>query len=304
MSPVQKVLKPENKIVIFVDNREFNSKVAKELARLDCIVKPKQLEVGDYILSDRVCVERKSSKDFLASIFDQRIFAQLGALKDHFEKPILIIEGQSLYCERNVHPNALRGVLTSIAVDYSIPILWTENEKDTAGMLYWIAKREQIEEGRSITIRGEKRQLSLKEQQEFLVAGLPKVNTKIAKRLLEYFKSPEKVFTASEEELKKVKGIGAFERRHRENCVQERTKGIHGELEERVKTSMSELFINVSSIISPLCYSIMKIEPYTSCSFNCAYCYARWYREQGKPEPKHDVLRDFLRVARIIYRKQ
>ena len=67
---------------------------------------------------------------------------------------------------------------------------------------------------------------------------------------------------------------------------------------------MSELFINVSSIISPLCYSIMKIEPYTSCSFNCAYCYARWYREQGKPEPKHDVLRDFLRVARIIYRKQ
>ena len=62
MPPIQKILKPENKIIIFVDNREFNSKVVKELARLDCIVKPKQLEVGDYILSDRVCIERKSSK--------------------------------------------------------------------------------------------------------------------------------------------------------------------------------------------------------------------------------------------------
>ncbi len=39
-----------------------------------------------------------------------------------------------------------------------------------------------------------------------------------------------------------------------------------------------ELAINPSKIISTLCYSIFKVEPYTSCSYSCSYCYARWYR--------------------------
>jgi len=208
MTKNQSVLKPKDKILIFVDNREFNSKVVKELARLDCIVKPKQLEVGDYILSERLIVERKTSSDLISSIFDQRIFNQLKNMKLNFEKSILIIEGKNIYCERNVHPNSLRGAIASIAIDYSVPIIWTENEKDTAGILYWMAKREQIEEKRNISIRGERKPLTTKEQQEFLVAGLPQVNTKISKRLLEHFKNPEKVFKASEEKLKKVQGIG------------------------------------------------------------------------------------------------
>lgn len=204
----QTTLKPKDKILIFADNREFKSKVVKELARKDCIVKPKQLEVGDYILSEVVCVERKTALDFLSSVFDQRIFNQLQNLKNNFEKPILLIEGQDLYSQRDVHPNSVRGALASIAIDYSIPILWAKNQRDTAGILYWIAKREQIKEKRSISIRGEKKPLTLGEKQEFLVAGLPKVNTKIAKRLLKEFKSPEKVFTTSKEKLKEVQGIG------------------------------------------------------------------------------------------------
>lgn len=203
----QKVLKTEG-VVIFADNREFASRVVKELARLDCVVKPKQLEVGDYILSERVCVERKTAPDFLGSIFDQRIFAQLHDLKDSFPKPILIIEGHDLYSERNVHPNAIRGALACIAVDYAIPILWTEGPEETAAMLFWIAKREQVDEDRCLAIRASRKTETLKEQQEFLVAGLPGVNTKRARHLLEKLGTPEKVFRASEERLKKVDGIG------------------------------------------------------------------------------------------------
>ncbi|MET1160069.1 MAG: radical SAM protein [Thermoprotei archaeon] len=36
--------------------------------------------------------------------------------------------------------------------------------------------------------------------------------------------------------------------------------------------------IKPSNIISSLCYSVFKLEPYSSCSYNCIYCYARWYR--------------------------
>lgn len=198
------------RINIVADTREFPSGVVKELARLDCIVTPKQLHVGDYICSERVGVERKSSRDFLQSIIDQRLFAQAQSLKDAYPSPIIIIEGDpdSLYTERNIHPNAVNGALASLAVDFRIPILWSLAAEHTASLLFTLAKREQVDDGRVVAIRGEKRVSSLQEQQEFLVAGLPNVSTVLAKRLLEHFKTPKKVFAANEAKLKNVEGIG------------------------------------------------------------------------------------------------
>ena len=40
------------------------------------------------------------------------------------------------------------------------------------------------------------------------MAGLPNINTTLAKRLLKEFGSVEKIFTASKEELERVHGIG------------------------------------------------------------------------------------------------
>ncbi len=204
----QEILKDGEEIVIFADNREFRSNVVKEMALKDCTVKPRQLEVGDYILSDRVGVERKSCNDFLSSVFNGNVFDQLGELKKNFEKPLLFIEGKDLYGQRNVHPNSIRGAIASIGVDLAIPIIWTDSEEETASFLFWIARREQTEEKRSISLRGEKKPSTIKDQQLFLVAGLPDVDKKMSKRLIEKFGTPEEVFTASEEELKKVKGIG------------------------------------------------------------------------------------------------
>ncbi len=204
----QRIIKDEEEVVIFADNREFRSNVVKEIALKDCLVKPRQLEVGDYILSDRVGVERKSCNDFLSSVFDNNIFKQLQNLKDSFEKPLLIIEGDGLYGKRDVHPNSIRGAVASIGIDLSIPIIWTNSEEDTASFLYWIAKREQIDEERTVSIRGKRKPSTLEDLQRFLVAGLPGVDTKMSERLMERFGTPEEIFTASADELKEVDGIG------------------------------------------------------------------------------------------------
>ena len=63
---------------------------------------------------------------------------------------------------------------------------------------------------------------------------------------------------------------------------------------------MSELVINISNIISPLCYSLFRIEPFTTCSFNCIYCYARWYREDDSVKPRFRALNEFRVVARKL----
>ncbi len=194
----------DDKIIIIADYRERS--VINYLTYYDCSVKEKNLMVGDFILSDRVCVERKKFQDFVNSIFDGRLFKQASELKKNFEKPIMIIEGRKYF--GNVNKNSIRGALSSMAIDYGIPLIFTDDEEDTAGMLFTIAKREQKELNKSISIRGKKNKKNIYEMQKFLVSGLPFVNNKLSETLLESFKTPEKVFTADEEKLKKIKSIG------------------------------------------------------------------------------------------------
>src|SRR4030042_5463798 len=166
----QKILKGE-KVVILADHREIASNVTRHLRQHDAEIRETQLKVGDYIVSERVAVERKSVPDFLQSIIDQRLFKQMESLSESYEKPVLILEGnpEGLFLERNMHENTVRGVLSSIAIDYRIPIIWPHNSKETAAQIYWMAYREQVQESKGLQIRCTKKVASLPQQQEFLV---------------------------------------------------------------------------------------------------------------------------------------
>lgn len=197
------------KITVFVDHRE-NNMVPAYIKELGAEVIVKQLRVADFICSDRVAIEKKTCSDFLQSIINQRIFRQMEEISASFERPLLLLEGNPdmLFVERGMHPNTIRGVISSIAIDYKIPIIWTANSKETAGMVYWIAKREQDHEKRGIQIRAKTRTETVEDQQEFIVAGLPAVSNVLTKRLLECFGSVKKIFNAKQNKLMKVEGIG------------------------------------------------------------------------------------------------
>jgi len=194
------------KVKIYVDRRE-GEELVEELKEYDCDVEEKQLQVADFLVSDRVAIERKTYDDFVQSMIDGRLFAQLVTLKENFDKPILIIEGKYSN-HRNIYPQAIRGCLAAIAIDYKIPILWTRNKEDTAGLIFVMAKREQTEKKRGISIRGKRKFRNIKEQQEYIVAGLPNINTALARRLLKHFKTVENIFTETEDVLEEVEGIG------------------------------------------------------------------------------------------------
>jgi Fanconi anemia group M protein len=196
-----------SRVLIFVDTREANSGILEYFWQYDCEVQKKMLLFGDFVASDRVIIEKKTTKDFIQSITDKRLFQQLKAIKDNFEKPVLIIEGEdSLYGV--LQPNIIRGTLAAIAVDMAIPIIWTKDMADTAGIVYWIARREQLQENRTNVLRNKKTPETMEEKQEYLVSSLPDVSIVRTKSLLKHFKSPINVFNAKEEELTDVKGIG------------------------------------------------------------------------------------------------
>jgi Fanconi anemia group M protein len=174
-----------------------------------CNIEEKQLKVGDYLLSKRVCVERKAIGDFLQSIVDSRLFKQLSNMNESYDNPVLIIEGdENIFTERKIHENAINGALASIAIDYAIPILWTKNQLETANLLFAIARREQTDMKKSIRLREKIQPRSENEESEFLLSGLPNISTVLAKRLLKHFGSPLSVFNASIEQLLEVEGVG------------------------------------------------------------------------------------------------
>jgi len=204
---VDYVDKRNKAIKIFADHRE-KGPVVKELSDKGVSVELKALPVGDYLCSSRVAVEIKTAEDFVGSIIDGRLLNQLKNLKKHAERPVLIIEGEKdIYSVRNVHPNAIRGMLATVAVDYGIPIMKTRDYKDTAEILVAIARREQEKGYDDIQLHNVK-PLTLKEQQEYLISALPGVESTIAKLLLKKFKSVGKILNAKEGKLKKTELIG------------------------------------------------------------------------------------------------
>ena len=199
--------KEEKLPLVYADSREGNSKVIRYLSQMEMDVKVQSMAVADYQVSDEVAIERKTAKDFVSSMIDKRLFKQARELSEEFKRPLMILEGDDLYSGM-VNPNAIRGTIASIALDFGISIIPTRDAQDTAAMIKRIAIREQSGEKANIQIRTDKKPVSLWEQQLFIVESLPSIGPVNAKNLLEHFGSVSDVFNASESELMEVEGIG------------------------------------------------------------------------------------------------
>ena len=203
-----------NKII--VDHRERASGIIKELAKKGMEIEIKQLIAGDFIIQSKdmnekivnVGIEKKTQTDFLNSIIDKRIITQLIRLKENFDIPLLVIEGsENMYEMRNFHPNAIRGMMASIAIDFQIPIIFTKNKRDTASLIKIITTR--LERPiKNISLLTKKKPLTTKEQQEYIISSLPGVGPTLAKSLLKKFKSVEKIINSKKEDLMLVDKIG------------------------------------------------------------------------------------------------
>lgn len=199
--------KKEELPVVFADTREGNSKVIRHLSEMEIDVKVQAMAVGDYQISDEVVIERKTAKDFVDSIVDKRLFKQARSLMEEFKRPLIILEGDDLY-NGMINPNAIRGSIASIALDFGISIIPTRNAQDTAAMIKRIAIREQSGEKTPIQIRTDKKPVNLWEQQLFIIESLPNIGPVNAKNLLEHFGTVANIINASESQLQEVEGIG------------------------------------------------------------------------------------------------
>ncbi|KAJ8246038.1 hypothetical protein GJAV_G00262980 [Gymnothorax javanicus] len=77
---------------VIVDMREFRSELPSLLHRRGLDIEPVTLEVGDYILTADMCVERKSVSDLIGSLQSGRLYSQCLSMTRFYRQPVLLIE--------------------------------------------------------------------------------------------------------------------------------------------------------------------------------------------------------------------
>jgi len=195
-------------LAVVVDQREIRSTVVRSLEKLGMNISVRTLEVGDYVVSDRLAIERKSAEDLAGSLIDGKLFDQISNLARTYSKAVLILEGEGVFGARQLGPNAIHGTLASIALDFGVSILYTRDTEDTASLIRLLAKREQTTEKREIKVHGKKSSQTLSQQQEYIVSAIPEIGSKAARNLLVHFGSIEAIMEADTKQLTQVTLIG------------------------------------------------------------------------------------------------
>src|SRR5207247_754639 len=105
----------------------------KELANTRLVVLEKQETRINENLKE---AERKSVHDFISSVSDGRLFDQCNRLKEHFEHPTIVIEGNVDEIDQIAeNPLIFYGAMSSVVLDFKIPVIPTPNASHTAKLL-------------------------------------------------------------------------------------------------------------------------------------------------------------------------
>ena len=193
------------RIPLIVDANEPED-IQEKLRALGVDFEVKKIAPGDYVLGP-VGIERKSLSDFFSSLVKKRLFEQVQRLRDAYPQPLVILEGDLAEISTFRHPQSILGALLALETTERVPVLTTA-DKDQTALLLSVLWKKQDKAAAEYGLRHKPKGLTLEQRQRFILEGLPSVGETLARNLLEHFGSVYAVFTASEEELKKVAKIG------------------------------------------------------------------------------------------------
>ena len=210
-------------IRIVVDEREKKSGIPNLLRGIGISLEIKTLPIGDYIVAPETIVERKTISDLVSSIFDGRLFDQCHRLKENYQFPILVIEGNIDEIEELTENSLVfYGAISSIALDFKIPVIHTPNASHTSKLLVSMCSRKDASKGPFI--KKIRKSNDIQKQQLSILCSLPGVGEKTAIRMLEKFGTPLRVLSSTTTELSKVSGLGEARAKNIKKVLQAQNK--------------------------------------------------------------------------------
>ncbi|KAL5241016.1 hypothetical protein ACI65C_008426 [Semiaphis heraclei] len=222
--------KPEEKNVkkeipkVIVDMREFRSDLPVLLHRRGIDIEPVTLQVGDYILTPEMCVERKSIDDLIGSLKSGRLYHQALMMCRHYTKPILLIEFDQnkpfdlqgrFYLSKDMstsHRNDITSKLQLLTLHFpKLRLVWSPSPFATSELF------QELKEGKSQPISSEAAAVGLEAGQNFdeeiynaiikdFISKLPGVTTQNILNLLNKGQSLTNMLKMPLQELKTIVG--------------------------------------------------------------------------------------------------
>jgi len=186
---------------VIIDIHEKNSLVLANLIELGVETEIKSLEIGDYIIGN-VIIERKTMNDFISSMLSKRLLEQLNNMTQ-YENRLLILEGKNRN-ETSINPKAMGGMILSISLNFKIPVIKTENEKETAEYLFLLAKQ-QAKQKTELNMHA-RIPKTKQEQKKYIIESFQGIGPATAEKLLNKFGTIKEVINSSVEELEKEIG--------------------------------------------------------------------------------------------------
>ncbi|XP_035404698.1 DNA repair endonuclease XPF isoform X1 [Cygnus atratus] len=206
---------------IIVDMREFRSELPSLLHRRGIDIEPVTLEVGDYILTPDVCVERKSISDLIGSLNNGRLYTQCISMSRYYKRPVLLIEFDpnkpfSLIprgsLRQEISSSDVTSKLTLLTLHFpKLRILWCPSPHATAELFEELKQNHpqpDAETAMAITADSETLPESDKYNpgpQDFLLK-MPGINAKNCRALMNHVKSIAELVTLSKDKLSEILG--------------------------------------------------------------------------------------------------
>ncbi|NXC38234.1 XPF endonuclease, partial [Penelope pileata] len=206
---------------IIVDMREFRSELPSLIHRRGIDIEPVTLEVGDYILTPDVCVERKSISDLIGSLNNGRLYAQCISMSRYYKRPILLIEFDpskpfSLIPRGSLHQEIsssdVTSKLTLLTLHFpKLRILWCPSPHATAELFEELKQNHpqpDAETAMAVTADSETLPESDKYNpgpQDFLLK-MPGINAKNCRAVMNHVKSIAELVTLSKDKLSEILG--------------------------------------------------------------------------------------------------
>jgi len=193
-------------IRIVADYREKASGIPVLLKNRGVDVELSTLVSGDYYINGKITVERKTKEDFVQSLLANRLFVQCQKMKRYNEYPLLIIEGNPYTTQHKINIQAIKGAILSVSVAWQIPVLMTDHKEETADVL--IMAGQQTALAKVAVVRSGYKPKRISSRKLWFIQGLPAIGSVLALRLLERYKSIERIINLTQDELLQIEGIG------------------------------------------------------------------------------------------------
>ncbi len=190
---------------VLYDHREEGSGLPGLLRDAGLVLAAGQLPVGDYVVSDRVCVERKAGGDLSSSIRDGRLFEQAERLLEAWPSPVLLIEAAPV----TPLPEQWRGAVCKL-VEQGVTVLQATGPEDSAAWIARLAKRARRTPGQvgALPVGRRRSAREAAVQAEHMLSCVHGISPATGRRVLRHFGSIEAVAAAGLSELQEVPGVG------------------------------------------------------------------------------------------------